>query len=407
MHAPDTDDRIAELWEELPSTFGTARADLLMELGHHLIDADRFDEALPVVETAEELYADGFDDVARGRAAHNRAVILGRLGRLDEQLGAECESIGHYERAQRRDLAGCSRMSLGQTLANAGRPKDALTHFEAARQDFDAAGERHHLANALMCLVDVNVDLGRFRVAATFLAPAFTATTQAAPIPTVARLHELAAQIFECRNGAAAARQPLRQARAIWDALDEQDQVAACDIRLAVLDITTASPEAATTTLQSLRDERRAEEDVAGVAACDRGLGLAALARHQPRQAERRFEAASAVFSAAALFGDASECDALAARALAAQGRPAEAIKPLQRAARHLERYRRPRPEVEARVELARLLLAAGDHKGALREAKRAESVAKHGLPAALVDAARVLRYRAEAARTAGAGHRI
>lgn len=398
MRAPDTDDRITELWEELPSTFGTARAELLMELGHHLIEADRFDEALPVVETAEELYADSFDDVARGRAAHNRAVILGRLGRLDEQLAAERESIDHFERAQRRDLAGCSRMSLGQTLANADRLKDALTWFEAARKDFDASGQRHHIANALMCLVDVNVDLGRFTAAAALLAPALAATTQAAPIPTVARLHELAAQILEVCSGPAAAYKPLRHARAIWDALDEQDEVAACDIRAAVVDITADSPQAATTALQALREERRAEEDVAGVAACDRGLGLAALARHQPRQAERFLEAASAVFAAAALFADAAECDALAARAVIAQGRPADAVKPLQRAARRLQRHHRVRPEAEARVELARVLLDQGDAKGALREAKRAESLAKHGILRRELDAARTLRYRAEAA---------
>lgn len=400
MSEPDTDDhdRITELWNDIPNTFGLARGELLMELGHHLLDAGRFAEALPVVQTAEDLYAEAADEVALGQAAHDRAVILGRLGRHDEQRAADEESIFRYERGHRPDLAGCSRMSLAQTMCLAGRLKEALPVFAAALADFEAAGETEHAANALMGLVQTNVSLGRFPAAQRSLPAAFAAVTQAAPIPVTAMLHELAAQILASRRGAAAATKALRRARAIWDALDGDEEVASCDIRMAMLAITTDGPAAATTALQSLRLERKEAGDVAGVAACDRGIGLAALARGRPRQAERRFEDASAVFAACAAFADAAECDALAARAAAARGDTDAAARALRRAARELAERHRPVAEVGARLDLARLLLDAGDAAGALRQAKRAEAVARHGMADSMLEEAGDLRHAARIA---------
>lgn len=399
MNPPDTDDPIAQLWDQLPTTVGIDRAELLMELGHHLIDAERYDEALPVVQTAEELFIESFDDEALGRAAHNRAVILGGLGRLDEQLAADRESVERYERAQRYDRAGCSRMSLAQTLCFAGRIKEAVPIFEAALDNFTACGEPHHRANALMSMLDAYISLGRFTAASRLLRPAYTATTQAAPIPIVARLHELAAQILEVKRGPEQATKALQRARAIWDALDDQTAAAACDIRIAVLRITSGSPSGAASTLRTLRDERRHAEDAVGVAVCDRGLGLAALARDKPQKAERRFEDAAAVFAACAHFADAAECDALAAQAALAGGAAADVVIPrLRRAAKYLNQCHRPVAEIRARLDLAQALLDSDDARAAVREAKRAESMARRGILHPELDAARTIRWHAEAA---------
>ncbi len=401
MNPPDTDDPIPRLWDELPATFGTARAELLMELGHHLIHAERYDEALPVVQTAEELYLESSDDEALGRAAHNRAVIFGGLGRLDEQLVAESESIEHYERVQRFDSAGCSRMSLAQTLCSAGRLKEALPIFEAALENFTACDEPHHRANALMSLLDTNVSLGSFTAASRLLRPTFTATTQAAPIPVVARLHELAAEVLEVKHGTESATKALRCARAVWDAVDDETRVAACDIRIAVLAIADA-PSSAARTLRSLRYERRRAGDAAGVAACDRGLGLVALANNKPRKAGRRFEDASVVFAACALFADAAECDALAIRAALAVGAGPEVIPTLRRTVKYLDEFHRPVAEVRARLDLAQVLIDNGEPRAAAREAKRAESVARRGILRPELAQATSLREQAQAALRAG-----
>lgn len=300
MNPPETDPAIAELWDEIPKVFGTARADVLMELAEHLMEAERHSEAVPVLETSQELYVEAGVDWMAGRVAHNLGVALGHLGREAEQRAAEQESIERFERAQRRDLAGCSRMSLGLHLRKAGRLKEALAAFRAAACDFADANEPLHKANALLAELEAEVDLGRFPVAARLLGPALHALAPVAPVASVARLHELAAQVFEVRNGPAAAQPILRRARAVWDALDDQDEVAKCDIRSAVLLIYTDRPEAAATTLQSLRPERQEAGDPAGVAACDHGLGVAALARKRPLQALRLFDDAATVFQAAA-----------------------------------------------------------------------------------------------------------
>lgn len=41
MNPPETDPPTTELWDEIPKFFGTARADLLMELAEHLMEAER------------------------------------------------------------------------------------------------------------------------------------------------------------------------------------------------------------------------------------------------------------------------------------------------------------------------------------------------------------------------------
>lgn len=396
MNPPDLDRRITELWDEYPTAVGTARGDLLLELADHLMEADRPREALPVLETAEDLFLELGLEWLAGRAAHNRGVVLGHLGRADEQLAAEQQSIHHYTNGQRHDLAGCSRMSLGFHLRAAGRMKEALAAFLAAEHDFRAADERLHLGNALLAILEVEVDLGRFPSAERRVRPTLAVLAATAPVPTVARLHELAADVFEVRCGPAMAQRALRNARAIWDALDEEGDVAKCDIRSAVLAIATDGPETATTTLLGLRAERQEMGDVPGVAACDRGLGLAALAGAQPVPARRRFEDAAAVFQASALFADAVECDALAAEAAAQAGAPDQARCELARLVPSLARHHRPRAELRARLELGRLLLAAGDRRAARREAGRAASIARRGGLHGALDEARLLRHRAE-----------
>lgn len=393
----DVDRHITELWDDLPNHAGTARAELLMELAEHLLNTERYSEALPALEIAEEAFVETHHDRLAGRAAHNRGVVLGHLHRHEERLAAERSAIDHYGRADRRDLAGCSRMALGFHLRNDGQLKRAVPIFKAAVADFEASRQLMHLGNALMALLEAEIDLGRFPAALRLLRPTSKVLATTAPIPVVASYHELAATVFEHRSGPGRAIRELRSARAVWDAFDEVDAVARCEIRMATLSIETEGPKAAVTALQSLRPERRDAGDVAGVAACDRGLGMAALERNRPNQALRRLEDAAAVFNAAGLLADAAECDALAAEALRRLGRADEAQRQLRRVLPTLVSLHRPIAEADARLSLARLHLDAGEPVAAHRQAKKAESIGRRGIVNTLLDGSRAVL--AEAAR--------
>ena len=400
MEGPDFDRRIAQLWDAIPASHGRTRAEHLLELSQHLMEADRLREALPVVETAEELFLEVHDHGSAGCAAHNRAVILGRLHRPDEAIGAERISIEAFLRDQRPDLAGGSRMSLAFQLRFSGRLKEALVEFRTATEEFEAGHcEPVHLAHALMAIIEIEIELGRYPAAAKVLRRAMALAAAAAPIPQVARLHDLAATVLEVRSGHHAAIKALRRARAVWEACDEDTHVAACDIRIATLSMHEGAPDEATTILKSLREERKDAGDVAGVAACDRGIGRAALERGRPHQALRRLEDAATVFHACGLFGAAAESDALAAQALAETGRKEEAVKLLRSALRGLRALHRPHAEAKALVLLAGLLLNTGDARAAQRAAARAQSIARRGqFHAELAGAEQLKRHAADRA---------
>jgi tetratricopeptide (TPR) repeat protein len=401
MNPPELESRITELWEELPQATGSTRADLLLELAHHLLQAERHSEAVPALEIAEELYLACGNDRLAGRAAHNRGVVLGHLERHDEVLAAEERSIELYERAQRRDLAGCSRMSLGCHLRNQGRLKQAVPLFRAALEDFRSSRELMHEGNALMALLEAEIDLGRFAAAERLLRPTREALATTAPIAAVATFHERAADVLEVRRGHDRAIAALLRARAVWDALDEDEGVARCDIRVAVLSLPLHGPEATASTLVGLRAERKEAGDPAGVAACDRGLGLVALHRRRPRRAGRLLRDAGAVFEACGLSAEAAECEALEAGALLLAGDADEARRRLRSVLPRLVRLHRPGAEARARLVLGRASLQLGDAAAAARQAKQAEAIGRRGVVNSVLDEARELLAVAVEARDA------
>ena len=79
---------IDALWGQLGRCEGTARADVLDQLGGALVQRGRHAEAREVVEAARALYdaVDADADVAR--CDHNLGVILTELHRMDEATDA-------------------------------------------------------------------------------------------------------------------------------------------------------------------------------------------------------------------------------------------------------------------------------------------------------------------------------
>jgi tetratricopeptide (TPR) repeat protein len=383
MNPPDLDRHITELWDDLPNHTGTAKAEHLMVLADHLMKADRHREALPVLETAEELCIEGSVQWLAGRAAHNRAVVLGELGRPAEQLEAERVSIARYLADDRRDLAGCSRMALAFHLRTAGRLAEATKTFEAALDDFTATRERGHRAQALLSLLETELLRGRYRMAQRLLPKTHEAAAQAAPVADVARFHELAAEVLLARHGSRLAIRATRKARAVWDALDDEEQVARCDILLATLELQTGASDLDELERRflDLRAERQLADDPAGVARCDLGLGHLVVARGLDDLALPRFEDAATVFDACALVADAAEAEAHAAACLGRLDPSPESVGRLRAAAAQLRRLHRTRGELGARLELAAMLRAVGDDLAASAEEKRAEAiVARSGI---------------------------
>ena len=396
MPRPDLDRRINELWDEIPASFGASRAERLLELAHCMYETDRRAETVAMLETAEELFGEAGDDHGVGRAAHNRACALGRLHRTSERDEAERTSIAAFDRAGRPDLAGCSRMALAQYLRAGGHLKQSLAVLLVADANFATAGEDGHRASARVAILDARVDLGQFAAAERALRPALEAATTYAPVPEVARLHELAARIHEVRSGPGAAIAASRRARAVWDALDEEANVAACDIHIAILTIA-VDPATAAKALRRFRAERKVMSDGAGVAACDHGLGLVAAGRGRHAKALRRFEEAATVFEAYGLFGPATDSRTSAAEALAALGRDNDALALLSQVIPAAVRFHRPLVELRARLLAAELLLEQGDFGAGAREARKAGTIARRAANQRDLERAQALRRQAEA----------
>ncbi len=100
-------------------------AQVLNNLGHSLYLDDRYADALARLKDAARLAP------ADARVAGNLALVYGRLGKYDE-------AFKQFKRAGSEFYA---RTSTAVLLANAGRDRDAIKHYEAARKLNPAASD--------------------------------------------------------------------------------------------------------------------------------------------------------------------------------------------------------------------------------------------------------------------------
>ncbi|MCA1566287.1 MAG: tetratricopeptide repeat protein [Acidobacteria bacterium] len=100
-------------------------AQVLNNLGHSLYLDDRYADALARLKDAARLAP------ADARVAGNLALVYGRLGKYDE-------AFKQFKRAGSEFYA---RTNTAVLLANAGRDRDAIKHYEAARKLDPAASD--------------------------------------------------------------------------------------------------------------------------------------------------------------------------------------------------------------------------------------------------------------------------
>jgi len=93
-------------------------ADVLNNLGHSLYLDDRYKDALSLLKTAARL------SPADTRIANNLALVYGRLAKYDDAFKQFKRAGGEYY----------ARTSTAALLATAGRDRDAIKHYEAARK---------------------------------------------------------------------------------------------------------------------------------------------------------------------------------------------------------------------------------------------------------------------------------
>ena len=93
-------------------------ADVLNNLGHSLYLDDRYKDALSLLKNAARLAP------ADTRIANNLALVYGRLAKYDDAFKQFKHAGGEYY----------ARTSTAALLATAGRDRDAIKHYEAARK---------------------------------------------------------------------------------------------------------------------------------------------------------------------------------------------------------------------------------------------------------------------------------
>ncbi|MCA1633566.1 MAG: tetratricopeptide repeat protein [Acidobacteria bacterium] len=93
-------------------------ADVLNNLGHSLYLDDRYKDALSLLKTAARLAP------TDTRIANNLALVYGRLAKYDDAFKQFKRAGGEYY----------ARTSTAALLAKAGRDRDAIKHYEAARK---------------------------------------------------------------------------------------------------------------------------------------------------------------------------------------------------------------------------------------------------------------------------------
>jgi len=396
---------INELWDLVPTVDGIDRAAVLLDLGSHLVEADRLVEALGVVESAAELFDAGHDEVAAGICAQNAAGVLRRLGRNAEEIQAHRRAVDNFDRTLRADFAASARLDLAECLRRAGSGETAATLLKQTAA-FLATTEGvppHTHARCQLLLVDTLVALGRLQEATRVMVKSTGIVLHGAPVHQVARYHSTVARIGEilaterrverlADANRVWAETSLRRARAISFALDDDAEVLAIDIRLAILRTAANDGDAirdAEAELIGYRDQSRDEGFLAGVAHANHGVGLCRLALCDPVGAIRVSDEAEAVFEALALFAEAARSGAQAARAMAALGRHEPARRRVEHRIPILACGGDVAAEIDARLLFAELELDNASFGHALRHARTARKLAERATLPTRADAAR------------------
>ncbi len=161
----DRAERVSAELLALAETYGPrVQRQIAVARAHVLSYANRFDEALELLDTAaEKARTEG----ARAEFAQLRLTAvqpLARAGRLSEAATAAEEAVVAFEQADDAERTAMARVNLGIVLRMQDRPRAALDCFAAARPQL--AGNMGHLAVLGNNEAEALLDLDEFDAAA-------------------------------------------------------------------------------------------------------------------------------------------------------------------------------------------------------------------------------------------------
>jgi len=292
----DPDEVLAELWRDVAASDGRERARALVVAGHRLLELGRGEEALAAVDTASSLLEEAGD--ALGHCEHNAAVVLLTLDRVEEALERHRRAVErHRARFDNIHAAACE-VHVADVLRLLGRHDEALAVYAAAAVELHLHGDESSAGEARCKAGELLLELERWDEAWAELTAARELVSGC--VGCVARCMSLLADAHagagELEQAVAAA----TEARALWDACGDDEDVAACDLRLATL-LARSQPEEALDRLSQLRVAFRSESDAVSVARCDRASADALEALGLDDEAARHRHASEVVLAAAGM----------------------------------------------------------------------------------------------------------
>jgi tetratricopeptide (TPR) repeat protein len=294
----EPDEELAALWPEVAAAEGVHRAQGLLAAGQRLLELDRGEEALAAVDTAIDLLSEAEVSEPRALCEHNAAVVLLSLGRTEEALERHRHAVELHRQRFEGVAAALCEIHVADVLRLLGRTDEALAVYAGAAIVLELGDERSSAGEARAKAGELLLELERWNEAVAELTAARELLVGC--VECVARCVGMLADAHAETGAIEPAIEAAAEARALWDACGEDDQVAACDLRLARLRAR-SEPEEALDQLWDLRVAFRAGADAVNVARCDGAAAVALEALGQDEEAARRRNDAAAVLAAAGL----------------------------------------------------------------------------------------------------------
>lgn len=308
----------AALFAAVADESGAGRADALGELGQASFEAGDLDVALAAAEEAADLYLEHDRPGGAACATHNASVTLRALGRLDEAIERHREAIDLHRFADDVDDVAVCRVHLAELLLEQGDDKAATAELRSVLELAEPHPFQPDLGPSALGALSVAAallarratGLGAAKEAEQHLEQARWWGEVGAPVEHVGALHLATADLFLVTDRFAEAVACAERARAVFDALGDDDGVRTCDIRIAEA-LAFAGDAKAPDRILALRAEDRSEGRANGVAGCDRMLGRFHLVRGELDEALRLADAAVTVHRACGDFVSAAKSDLL------------------------------------------------------------------------------------------------
>ena len=254
------------LWKAIGQSEGVDRAELLSSLAQHHFMSGDWVESLAALDAAAALFepADRHNDAAQ--AHHNAGVVLLLLERADEAIERHRRAAELYLSAWREGEAGACERHVAELVEGRGRHSESLATLESAKARL-AAGE-HWLEWGRAAFVEARVlsTLGKNDHAAAALDEARRHLIGASA--EVAACDLLRVKIDIARRRYAEADSALDRAVAVFEAVDDEDELDVCRFRRAQLLVRTGRESEALPMLDGIRCERQQRGDVKGVGHC-------------------------------------------------------------------------------------------------------------------------------------------